>query len=84
MSKTTLDIDDRLLATAKTFAARRQTTLTRLIEEGLRLRLRGERGAPPARAAPLPRFAGPGGLRAGLDPTSNRSLLAALDDDDDA
>ena len=40
--KTTLDINDSLLANAnaKALAARQQTSLTRLIEEGLQLRLR--------------------------------------------
>ena len=79
--KTTLDIDDRLLASAKAFAARRRVTLTRLIEEGLRLRLRGERKAPSTLTPPLPVFAGKGGVRTGVDPTSNKSMLTALDDD---
>ena len=38
--KTTLDINDALLAKAKALAARQRTSLTRLIEEGLQLRLR--------------------------------------------
>jgi hypothetical protein len=38
--KTTLDLTDRLLADAKATAARQRISLTRLIEEGLRLRLR--------------------------------------------
>ena len=37
-SKTMLNINDQLLANAKTLAAQQQTGLTRLIEEGLRLR----------------------------------------------
>jgi hypothetical protein len=39
--KTTLDLNDELLAGAKALAARRRTTLTRVVEEGLQLRLRG-------------------------------------------
>lgn len=38
--KTTLDINAALLADAKALAARQRTSLTRLIEEGLQLRLR--------------------------------------------
>jgi Family of unknown function (DUF6364) len=38
--KTTLDINDTWLARAKALAARQRTSLTRLIEEGLQLRLR--------------------------------------------
>jgi hypothetical protein len=37
--KTTLNIQDQLLANAKSLAALQQTTLTRLIEEGLAMRL---------------------------------------------
>ena len=79
--KTTLNINDALLAEAKSLAARQQTSLTRLIEEGLQLRLR----ARPLRAAGagfrLPVIKGRGGLVAGIDPTSNKSMLAAAGDD---
>lgn len=78
--KTTLDIDDELLARAKALSARERKSLTRLIEEGLRLRLRGP--ARPAQRA-MPRLAihrGRGGIAAGVDPLSNRSLLDAADD----
>ena len=78
--KTTLDINDRLLAEAKALAARQRTTLTRLVEEGLRLRLQAQQAATPARA-PLPVYPGEGGLVAGIDPRSNKSLLQAADDD---
>jgi hypothetical protein len=40
LMKTTSDIDDELLVKAKALSARERTTLTALIEEGLRLRLR--------------------------------------------
>lgn len=40
--RTTLDIDDELLARAKEHAARKRSTLTRMIEESLALRLRIE------------------------------------------
>ena len=36
----TLDIDDGLLTKAKTLAAKERTSLARLIEQGLTLRLR--------------------------------------------
>ena len=78
--KTTLDIDDELLVRAKAMAARGRTSLTALIEEGLRLRLR-RRGAPGAgRVVALAVFRGKGGLANGIDPLSNASLLAAADD----
>ena len=80
--KTTLDINDRLLSDAKTFAAQRRTTLTRLIEEGLHLRLRAQaEAAPRAGKSRLPVHKGRGGLVAGVDPLRNQSMLAALDDD---
>ena len=79
--KTTLDINDRLLAEAKALAAQRRTSLTRVIEEGLQLRLRAAAAAPQRRRARLPVFKGRGGLVAGVDACSNKALLAALGDD---
>lgn len=82
--RTTLDINDALLARAKAEAARQRTTLTRLIEEGLALRLRpaqasGSHGDRPFR---LPVYHGRGGLAPGIDPLSNRSLFEAADEED--
>ncbi|MCA2999104.1 MAG: DUF2191 domain-containing protein [Burkholderia sp.] len=78
--KTTLDINDRLLAEAKVAAAQQRTSLTRLIEEGLALRLRGA----PCPAVRNPRIAvykGRGGLVAGVNAISNKALRDAADDD---
>jgi len=78
--KTTLDIDDELLVRAKAASARERKSLTVLIEEGLRLRLRrpgsNRRAAPKAIAV----HRGKGGLVVGVDPLSNRSMLDAADD----
>jgi hypothetical protein len=82
--KTTLDINDQLLADAKALAAQQRTTLTRLIEEGLQLRLRAQALPQPKGKPPLPVFKGRGGLVAGVDPLSNKAMLAALGDADDA
>ena len=79
--KTTLDINDALLAEAKSMAARQQISLTRLIEEGLQLRLRKQSRAALTKAPSLPVIKGRGGLMAGIDPTSNKSLLEAAGDD---
>jgi hypothetical protein len=79
--KTTLDINDSLLATAKAQAARQRTTLTRLIEEGLQLRLRSSRVTPKASKRKIPVHKGRGGLVAGLNPLSNKALLDAAGDD---
>jgi hypothetical protein len=78
--KITLDINDQLLASAKALAARQRTTLAQLIEEGLQMRLLAR--AVPRRGKPfLPVFKGRGGLVAGVDPLSNKSLLGALGGD---
>ena len=76
--KTTLDIQDNLLANAKAMAALQRTTLTRLIEEGLEMRL----ATVPAKKRKrfvLPTFDGKSGLAKGLKGTSNRELYDALD-----
>jgi hypothetical protein len=77
--KTTLDLNDALLTEAKAMAAHQRTTLTRLIEEGLQLRLRKQRM--PARPVRLPVYRGKGGLMPGLDGLSNKALLDAADHD---
>lgn len=79
--KTTLDINDQLLANAKVLAAQQQTSLTRLIEEGLQLRLRAQSVTASRRKLRLPVYKGRGGLAAGVDPRSNKALLDALGDD---
>lgn len=79
--KTTLDINDSLLATAKALAARQRTTLTRLIEEGLQLRLRSSHAIINVSKRKIPVFNGQGGLVAGLNPSSNKAMLDAADDD---
>ncbi|MFT7722383.1 MAG: DUF6364 family protein [Roseateles sp.] len=78
--KTTLDLNDQLLADAKALAAQQRTSLTRLIEEGLQLRLRARAAQPAGGRVRLPVF-GNGGLVAGVDPKCNKALLEALGDD---
>ncbi len=79
--KTTLDLNDRLLRDAKALAVRQRTSLTRLIEEGLQLRLQAQAAAGQQQRVRLPVFAGRGGLVAGVDALSNKALLEALGDD---
>lgn len=79
--KTTLDIDDQLLAEAKALAARQRTSLTRLIEEGLHLRLRARPPSGGRTKLALPLLKGRGGLLADVDPLSNKAMLDALGDD---
>jgi hypothetical protein len=78
--KTTLNIQDQLLAHAKSAAAMQQTTLTRLIEEGLVMRLAVPAKKASTRKLTLPVMNGKGGMRQGVDPTSNRSVLNAMDE----
>ena len=78
--KTTLDIDDALLRNARILAARQGSSLTRLIEEGLRLRLTTPPTSGKRRTAKLPVSPCKGGLLPGIDPTSNRSMLDAADE----
>lgn len=79
--KTTLDLNDQLLADAKALAVQQRTSLTRLIEEGLQLRLRATAASARQARVRLPVFTGRGGLVAGVDPLSNKALLEALGDD---
>lgn len=76
--RTTLDINDRLLTEAKTLAVRERTTLTKVIEEGLRLRLRSKAVQGGKVNVDLPVFAG--GLAPGVNPLSNKALLGEDDD----
>ena len=82
MSRTTLDLQDQLLRDAKAMAAQEGTTLTRFIEDGMRMKLERHRQKP-ARAIPdLPTFEG-GGLRADIDMSSNAAILDVMDDGDE-
>ncbi len=63
-------------------AALQRSTLTRLIEEGLRLRLAAGRAVSTRAHAyepKLPVFNGKGGLCGGIDANSNRAMLAAAE-----
>jgi hypothetical protein len=81
--KTTLNIHDPLLYEAKAFAVQQRTTLTRLIEEGLRMRLHLVQvvPAPPQNVIQLPTLSSKNGrgMRPGIDPLSNKSLWDAAD-----
>lgn len=76
--RTTLAIDDHLLAAAKREARRRGLTLGRLVEEALRRELSAPRRA--GTVPPVPVFRGGTGLRPGVDASSTRALLEALDE----
>ena len=73
--KTTLDLNDALLVRAKHMAARQRISLTRLIEEGLQLRM--QTGQDLVERVRLPVFPGNGGLTPGLDGLSNKAMFNA-------
>ncbi len=77
--KITLDINDSLLANVKALAARQRISLTRLVEEGLQLRLHSPHVATKTGKRNIPVFKGRGGLVADLNPTSNKAVLDAAD-----
>lgn len=54
--KTTLNLNDALLQTAKAFAAQQRISLTRLLEEGLQMRLRAAQGAATGRCRCAPPY----------------------------
>ena len=76
--KTTLDLRDDLLARAKELAAKERTSLTKIIEESLAMRLRRRRNARGS-LKELPLSTRTGGLRKGVDGRSNRSLFDSAD-----
>jgi hypothetical protein len=76
--RTTLDINDRLLAEAKSHAAQRGLSLKALVEEALRERLHARKG--PRASVGLPTFSGDG-LQPGVDLTDGAALLEIMDAD---
>jgi hypothetical protein len=78
--KTTLNLPDDLVMRAKEIATREASTLTQLITEGLRLRLRNAATARPAPLKPLPVSKRRGGFRPGIDGRSNQSMFDAEDE----
>jgi hypothetical protein len=75
--QTTIELSDDLLNQAHIQAERERTTLNRLIEEALVIRLRSSSAHRPN----LPVYHGHGGLMPNVkDGLSNRALLDAADD----
>lgn len=78
--RTTIRIDDRLLAEAKARAARSGTTLAAVVEDALRAAL-GRRDQAAPRAPELPTLPG-GRLRAGVDLDDSAALLDLMEGSD--
>lgn len=77
--RTTIRIDDHLLRSAKRRARRRGLTLGQLVEEALRKEMARRELDETGPAIPV--FRGGGGVRPGIDVSSTRALLEALDED---
>jgi hypothetical protein len=77
--RTTVRLDEALLERARAEAAKRKTTLTSLIEQGLELVLRRpmKRSAP--RPVALPECRAGGGTLPGVDLNDSASLLDRMD-----
>ena len=78
--RTTIRLDDQLLAEAKALAARTGRTLTRVIEDSLRASLAPRAGDDGRRPTKLP-TGGSGGLRPGVDLDDSASLLDVMQGD---
>lgn len=78
--RTTVRLDEELLAQAKAHAASTRRTLNELIEESLRARLASEL-TPRSPAGPVPTFAGRGPLP-GVDINDSASLLEQMEKSD--
>jgi Arc/MetJ family transcription regulator len=76
--RTTIRLDDDLLASAKRAALERGTTLTAVIEDALRRAL-ASGAAGPAEHVELPTFRGDG-LQPGVDLDDTASLLDLMDE----
>jgi hypothetical protein len=76
--RTTVAIDDNLLAAAKRRARERGVSLGAVIEDALRSALARRRAV---ERPDIPVFRGGTGVRPGVDVTSNRALREALDAD---
>ncbi len=79
--RTTVRLDDSLLDRARREAARRGTTLTALIEEGLRSVLAPAK-KPARRRVELPVCREGGGTFPGVDVSDNSALLDHMEDED--
>jgi hypothetical protein len=80
--RTTIRLDDHLLAEAKQRAARRGVTLTAVIEEALRETFSRHGEEQERRPLNLPSH-GVGGLRPGVDLDNNAALLDLMESEDD-
>lgn len=79
MSNLTLSIDDQLIKKARIKAIEEGTSLSAKVREMLAQYVQSTRPSTPVTLPELPLFDGLGGLQSGIDPTSNKSMLAAVE-----
>ncbi|MGO9596212.1 MAG: hypothetical protein ACLQFF_00255 [Steroidobacteraceae bacterium] len=77
--RTTVRLDEGLLELAKREARRRGTTLTALLEQGLRLVLRRPQAGPRQTRVKLPVSRASGGTLPGVDLDNTASLIDRMD-----
>ena len=77
--RTTIRLDEALLERARAEAAKRKTTLTSLIEQGLELVLRRPMRRPEHHPVALPECRAGGGTLAGIDLNDSASLFDHMD-----
>jgi hypothetical protein len=80
--RTTVRLDEALLERARQEAAKRKTTLTSLIEQGLELVLRRPMRVALRQPIVLPECHAGGGTLSGIDLNDSASLLDRMDDRD--
>ncbi len=79
--RTTINIDDALLAEAKVIAARSGRTLNSVVEDALRVAIAQRRGASTRLPVTLPTFSGR--LQPGVNLDSNADLLDFMEETSD-
>lgn len=77
--RTTIRLEESLLEQAKAEAARRNTTLTSLIEEGLHLVLKEAQKPVERKRTPMPVSTRTGGTWPGIDISNSAELLDIMD-----
>jgi hypothetical protein len=79
MERTTVRLDEALLESAKKEAERRGSTVTSLIDEGLRMLLAASKSTPPPTRVKLPICKAGGGTLPGVDLNDSASLLDIME-----
>lgn len=83
MHRTTIRLDEDLLARAKELAAKTNRSLTKVIEDALRAAVSPDRDRSKRRRVKLPTFCG-NGLQPGVNLDNSAALLDIMDGLDDA